>query len=262
MRLIAGVEAGDGGRVGQVLVRFGVEDRERLHAAGADELDRGAEHGGHHVDGPALQRRQRRAVAVIGHLDDIEAALDRFDHRGDDRWQTAGAGRAEAHSAGIGLDMLHHPRVIVEGRIRAGNQNGGATGQDVDRDEVRIVLLAKAQNLVEQRVLGAHQQRIAVCLGTRDLVQRNRADAAGDVLQHDLAAENLFGMGRDRTHHRVGRAAGTPLNDALDFLFRIFRHGCRDTECKRAERAEYHSLHESPPFRYGPPGFRQRCVSA
>ena len=57
---------GDCGGVGQLLDAVLVEDRDGLEVASADRLDRGAQSGRHHVDRTALQRGQRRAVAVIG----------------------------------------------------------------------------------------------------------------------------------------------------------------------------------------------------
>ena len=139
--------------------------------------------------------------------------------------------------------MGDHLVIGVEGRVVVGDQHRGAAREDGDRNELAIVLFAKAHDFVEHRIFGAHQQGVAVRRRTGDVVQGDGPDRAGHVLHDDGAAERLFGVRGHGAHHRVGGAAGPPLDNALDFFFRVFgnRHGRR--ECKRANSADQHSLH-------------------
>ena len=72
---------------------------------------------------------------------------------------------------------------------------------------------------VQLRVLGAVQHRVAVAGLLVDEVGRDRADAAGFVLEHDLLAQRILRKRCDGPSHHIGRAARAPHDDPRQVVF-------------------------------------------
>ena len=233
----------------RIAVRLGVENGQRHEVTRTDRLDCGTQNGGHHVDRTALKRGQRRAIAIVGHEGHIKLALDGLHHRGHDRGQTTRTGRAEAHFARVLCNIGHHARIVREGRAGAGHQHRRAAGQEVDRDELAVVAFAQAHDAIEHRVFCTHKQRVAIRILIGDVVKRDRTNGTGHVLHDHRATEDFFCMRRDRAHDGIGRSAGAPLNDALNFTRRIILRRCdTDTENKRRCGAKNDVFHDGPPI--------------
>jgi hypothetical protein len=64
------------------------------------------------------------------------------------------------HFIGVFGNIGQHLGVCIERRINACNQNGCSATKQHDRREIEVPFFPKAHNFVEQRVSGAHQQRV------------------------------------------------------------------------------------------------------
>ncbi|MNL54274.1 hypothetical protein D3C87_1775950 [compost metagenome] len=87
---------------------------------------------------------------------------------------------------------------------------------------------------------GAHEDRVPVRIGTRDVVGTEVATGAGDVLDDDLLAEILRHLLRHDPCHHIGRAAGCEGNDEGDCAIREalsvrLDAGAENGECSEAE---------------------------
>jgi hypothetical protein len=175
------------------------------------------------------------STAGIGHCGDGQVGLA-LEHRGDHRGQAARPGRADLDLVRVFLCVRDKLLDGVIGGIGPRDQDRHATGEDVDRRELGVVDVAEAHDLVQLRVLGAHQQGVAVGRLRIDELRRDGPDAAGAVRHDDVLAQYLLGMRRHGAHHGVGRAAGPPLDDPLDVLrgivLRKRRH--RQRECRNS----------------------------
>ncbi len=105
------------------------------------------------------------------------------------------------------------------------------------------------QHLVQLRVLGAVEQRVAVGGRVVDEVGRDRAGAAGLVDEHDLLAQRLLGVRRDRARDDVRRTARAPHDDAGELTF-----GKRRRRAHAGEQGQG-SGPEKLPVRHGVPPF-------
>ncbi len=76
------------------------------------------------------------------------------------------------------------------------------------------------------------QQGVSVVWRCRDLSSAQRAAGATHILHHHLLAQILAHRRRDKTGHRVGRAAGRERHHDGDGLGRIvLRHNGNGAEC-------------------------------
>ena len=87
-----------------------------------------------------------------------------------------------------------------------------------------------------QRTGRAHAQRVAVGRRLRHHREPDVAARARPVVHHHLLAELVVQARHQRTHHRIGTAAGRERDDHADRLVRVV--GLRQSRTRRAERQQ------------------------
>ena len=196
-------------------------DRDRLDAALADMADRGGELVHHAFDLAAEQVGDRRAAALVGHMQhlDVGHAHEELDRQVVGRAASGGCDRRSALEASASFEF----RVVRRGGLRRRGQHDRHRLDAADRDEVlqRVVV----PGLPHRRAGGdgaarAEQQGVAVGadFATAALPIEPAAPARFSTIT--LLAERFTERGRDGARRDVDVAARRPGHDDADRLWR------------------------------------------
>lgn len=191
----------------------------------------------------AEQIREGQRRPLVGHVVDLDAGLLCQHGHGQVRLG-AGPCRGEVQPAGIGTAEVDEVRQILEGTgCRYGHEQRHR-GDHAHRREVLLLVLrvGKHQRPVDQRPVRAHEQRVAVWLGTKDRFAADHAPCSAPVVDdHGLAQPGGHGL-HGNAGREVGIAARGKWNDHPDRPRReivrgMQRHGRKRTECHAGQYA-------------------------
>ena len=146
-------------------------------------------------------------------------------HLGAEMLRTAIAGRAIGQ-ARIGLGVGDELGERLRRNRRVDDQRERHAGDQRDRREILhgIVGQLLVERLVDRkRGRGRHQERVAVGLGSRDLLGAERGAGARLVLDHDDRVQPALDLVGDQPAEQIGGAAGRIRHDHLDVAARIGR---------------------------------------
>ena len=222
LRIAALGHGRDIGQIGDALRRA---DRERPQQAALDRRQRGAERVEHQLDIARYQIGQRRACALVGDVDHVDAG-HLLEHLAGQMNGAAGAGRSEIEFSRVLLGVGHELRHRLGGH---GGMHLHDDGQVRDqRQQAEIPDRIIGQLFVEQRVehedrSRREEQRVAIGLRARRRLGADRALRAGLVLDHDGLLQVTAEIFADHAAEHVGRTARGIGHDQLDRARRIFR---------------------------------------
>src|SRR5262245_8767183 len=213
-RLIAWQDVAQSWNVGQDLRSRLGRQRERAERAGADVLDRGRNAGEVELDLPADKIGERRTLAAIRHMDDVEAG-HHLEELASDMRSRPDAGRCHADLARIALGIGDELRRGF-GRNRwidlhdEGRPYHGRDRRDV-ADEIEVKFLIERR--IDRGRRRSEQQRITIRRRTHDRFGADVGARTGPVLDQELLAQPLRQPLPHKPRDQISVSGGRERND-------------------------------------------------
>ena len=238
---IGQAEFGCGRHVGRHRAARAAGQAQKLRLPGLLEAQRGGDVADEDVDPAGGEIDQRRPLALVGDVDDLDAG-----HGGEHlRRQVRGravALRGIGHLAGIGLGVGDQLLEAAGGQVETGGDDIGHDRQHRDRHELRPVIGQRLVEIVVDRQGRGRtaQQRVAVRLGAIGDLGADIAGRAGAIVDDDRLAPGGRKLLADDAAEHVGRSAGREGHDDADLLVGI---GCLG----KARRRQQHQRNGRTP---------------
>jgi hypothetical protein len=168
----------------------------------------------------AQHRLHTIGAAFKGHMGDVDLGFAGEFGKGQ-VWRGAIARRPIGELARVGFGKSHQVGNRLDGRVGPYHHTKGVAGQAGDVGEIFERVELHLHHVGQTRDAdGDLRKRIAVGLGTHQLVGAEHAAGAGFVFDDHLNAQRLGGALGQSAHHSIRRSACRPRANQFDGLGR------------------------------------------
>ena len=265
-RLIARQEIADRRQVRQRRRTGRRSHRQCANLPGLDERQRRRGQVEHDLNLSAHEIDQRRCVAAVRHVHQIDAG-HHLEQLAGHMQRRADAARAHVDLARIGLGVGDELRNGLRRQLRIHHHHLRDANDAGDRfrvtQEIEIEMLIKRG--VDGVCAGDQKQRVAVCRRLHHRLGRDVGAGARPIIDDELLAEPLRQPFRRQPRHGVGGAAGRKTAEDMHRARRIGvgarrarQNGQRGCACGEAQKIPTVKSHGDAPCELGSPTRRRR----